>query len=274
MDPETIFTVEPVSLSRMAPELPRDALRVAVLFDGHRRLWEVVRDSYLSSRMTMSVCRRLVSLSVLQRLAEGEVLYDATSTGSAVSNHRDEPPTQTVEADAPQAPVAMAPVIIEPAPAPVVSEPAPAPVVIEPAPAPVAMEHGPDTAHAEFEHADEAITLRLPKMVVCAPVDDPDPIVPQDALVEAPTIRMDSADLPEVGSLHKTPAAPPQAAERIPSPAFDADDESFFQSYEPEDDSVDTFWDLETTPHAQMRARKRAERRHHGGWFRQILGIF
>jgi len=170
MDPSLIYTVDVTRLSQMAPDLPREAIRVATLFDGKRRLWEVLRDSFLTSRMTVSVFGRLRELQLV-RVLPAEPILQAT----------------------------------------------PAPV-IQPAPAPVA-----------------------PPMLE---VDDR-----ADTLV----------------------TEPPTAAIRYD---FDDADHAFFDSYEPEDSSVDTFWDLEENPRKQRAARalqRRLSRRSSGGWFASLL---
>ncbi len=69
----------------------------------------------------------------------------------------------------------------------------------------------------------------------------------------------------------ENPAPAPAAAA---TDDFDEADHAFFDSYEPEDLSVDTFWDLEENPRKQRAARtlqNRLNRRRTGGWLASLL---
>lgn len=212
MDPSLIYTVDVERLSQLAHELPRAAIRLATLFDGKRKLWEVLRDSFLTSRMTVSVFGRLRELELVRVLPE---VIEAT-------------PEIKVEV-APEPPKEQS---LEAAPEPVIQA-APQPV-IQAAPEPVA----PFVLEA-YEMADTLVT---------AP--------PTLELVEAPDTVV---------------TAPPTAASHDD---FDDTDHAFFDSYEPEDSSVDTFWDLEENPRKQRAARalqQRLSRPGKGGWLASLL---
>lgn len=204
MNPETLFTLRPETLSHLAQALPREAVQVAMLFDGHRRLWEVLRDSPLSGRMTLSVVGRLRSMSILDEARPAAEPERAGNEASA-----SEAPTLLID----QASLPLAP--IRSAPPPVTCAPAPALTLDEPCPA------------------------------------APEPLAPRQIA-----------------------SASASASVATSTVAFDAHEELFFQSYQPEDGRVDTFWDLEDDPARRLRARRRAQRLQQGGWFRQVLSLF
>ncbi len=182
MDPSLIYILDVERLSHMATDLPREAIRVATLFDGKRKLWEVLRDSLLTSRMTMSI---------FGRLRELELLYD-----------------QGFEPEILAAPEPVAPPVLE-----------------------------------VSEVADTVVTA-IPALEVSEVAD---------------TVVIES------------PAPAPAAAA---TDDFDEADHAFFDSYEPEDLSVDTFWDLEENPRKQRAARtlqNRLNRRRTGGWLASLL---
>lgn len=183
MDPSLIYTLDVEKLSQLAPGLPREAIRVATLFDGKRKLWEVLRDSFLTSRMTMSVFGRLRELQLVC------VLPDR-----------------------------------------LVATPEP---VIQAAPEPVSPPR---------LKVDEAA----------------------DTMVTGPLIL-------EVDEAADTVVTEPPTA--AAGHDFDEADRAFFDSYEPEDSTVDTFWDLEENPRKQRAARAMQKRlnRRNGGWLASLL---
>jgi len=198
MDPSLKYILDVERLSHLATDLPREAIRVATLFDGKRKLWEVLRDSLLTSRMTMSV---------FGRLRELELLYDQGSE----------------------------PVILA-APEPeILAAPEPEPVILA-APEPVA------PPVLEVSEVADTVVTAIPALEV--------PEMAETVVIESP--------------------APAAAA----TDDFDEADHAFFDSYEPEDLSVDTFWDLEENPRKQRAARtlqNRLNRRRTGGWLASLL---
>jgi len=212
MDPALIYTLDVEKLSELAPGLPREAIRVATLFDGRRRLREVLRDSFLTSRMTVSVFGRLRDLDLVSVLP-------------------DEPET-------PAEPETLARPVILAAPEPV------SPPALDDDEAADTMVTGPPTLEAD----DTADTVRI----------------------EAPALEIETPQGAE--ALDDTVVTvPPTAATRHD---FDEADRAFFDSYQPEDSTVDTFWDLEENPRKQRAARalqKRLSRRPNGGWLASLL---
>jgi hypothetical protein len=234
MDPELIYSLNVQAMTAAAPTLPRDVIRVATLFDGHRRLWEVIRDSALPSRMTMSVFTRLRQLGLLtdERPATGPGVAWAVATHQILpamtkATARTRPTTPKVEAP--------------------------------PAPQPDCLVSVADA---------EALTIKIDRAVLADRAEPESPALtearaePSSAARPEPLRVVDADPNPQVEREAPTPAA---------APAFDEMDEHFFDSYVPEDGSVDTFWDLEDTPMAQKRARDRAKRLQRGGWFKQLL---
>lgn len=220
MDPQDTLQLNPQALARIASSLPAEALRVAVLFDGHRRLWEVLRDSPLSGRMTVPVVEQLMNVGVVGAVGV-KVAPRHRQTGEVKSSRRE-------TASPPQA---TAPTLRMPCPAPLPENDA--------------------TAAEERVEGDAAL--------------EPQPEPWSDTMV------LPRADLAQV----ELPPSP------TPSSAFDEADEAFFESYQPEDEAIDTFWDLEDTPLARRRAQQRQQRMlsqhqsrgHSGGWLRSILGM-
>ena len=261
MTPDTRYSIRTMTLSRLVHSLPREVMQIAMLFDGQRRLWEVLRDSPLPGRMTMSVVGRLRSLELLaesppadaaQPQAPGPEQAIASSrltetSQGALARIRPAPPPVDPR-DAPAVTVSCPLLGVEPsrggmeAPAPFIEPPTPA---AEDQPSPAAQEEPPPAA---LVHPAPAATPR-PAPASCERAPSP---APEDAL------------------------AAEQAFARAPDHAlsFDEAEQRFFESWVPEDDQVDTFWDLEESPRQRQRARKRAKRLQQGGWFRQILSLF
>ncbi len=230
MDPSLIYTVDVARLSQQAGGLPREAIRVATLFDGKRKLWEVLRDSFLTSRMTMSIFGRLKELDLV---------------GVANQEPAPKPEPLPEPASTPDVPN-MDEEILGAAPEPQIQA-APEPV-IQAAPEPVT----PPTLTAE-EAADTIVTVPL----VLEAVDAPEDLEVQPPVLEA-------AEAPDT-----VVSEPPTAARED----FDEADRAFFDSYVPEDSTVDTFYDLEENPR-KMRAGRALQRRlnrRSRGWFASLI---
>ena len=126
MNPNALFALDPVTLSHHSRALPREAVQVAMLFDGHRRLWEVVRDSPLAGRMTLSVVGRLAGTGVL-----GDASQDGTGRAQTT---RPRPAIDETEAPTLQiSHASLAAALVRPAPPQVTPAPVQA-VVAQPAP--------------------------------------------------------------------------------------------------------------------------------------------
>jgi len=212
MKPDRIYLVDPISLSRVAPGLPREALQVAMLFDGHRRLWEVVRDSYLPSRMTLSVFGRLEAQGVVRAPPAGA----AAPMSAAVAPATTAAPT-TLEAPPAEAPetTAEASTVLAEASAPAVETPASthgAPASTSQVPAST---HGAPASTSQVPastHGAPASTSQVPASTHGAPASTPMALASTLRLATPPVTTTTSRG-PAAETILPTPADTPPLPE-------------------------------------------------------------
>jgi hypothetical protein len=243
MDPNLVLTVNVPALSLAARLLPDQAIRIARLFDGHRPLWAVLQESSLTPRMTVAVVSRLRSLGLLSPTSR---VPSSAAVSVPPEDLRGTPVTGR-EAD----PVARALALAE------------------------HLDGGVDTVPERGSAACWADAIAQAGTTI---EDEPDVVYQEPAHPPAPPSSVGEADpetgarvivSPELMATEEPAPGPAPEAEAHPPEAFDAADENFFGSYQPEA-PAEEFHDLASRPYASRLASRR--RRMSDSWVKHIFG--
>lgn len=330
MNPEQVLTLYVDHLARASDRLPREVVQIAMLFDGHRRIHEVIQESCLSDRMTVVVVNRLRDLGIVGKNGT-ERPFAAARNAAATAAGIDLaqfpcaqpscpdtpvmnglPPAASLRDSAPQtAPTEAVGAAADPSLAETVqiSREALAAALPE-------IAAGPDGGMGvgrQVETLQRALDLALDLSVdQAAPLERALPTVPQPietpaaashveveievaesdlAAIQAAEIAAQPCSAVEVDEVRTYLAEIPVDAVaptgpsviEVPGPesaitaekaaTFNEFERDFFESYVPEDGTVDTFWDLEETPWRRERAKRRAQRRPRRSFFSMLLNL-